>query len=140
MKLLVIIGIALISEYNVSCEFKCRTNGCIGQKELNGQWESFFKGQEHTPCLKFSHAYVSCYNIYNMIRLNMTFLRKFDLEYFYFPRLYNIIWLFLVLFHWRPFNEAMSMLWWRIGKNHEIWNWSLLDLENNTLTTFTLYL
>jgi len=55
--LLVILGIALISEYKVSCEFKCRTKGCIGQKELNGQWESFFKGQEHTPCLKFSHAY-----------------------------------------------------------------------------------
>ena len=77
MKLLVIIGIALISEYNVSGEFKCWTDGCIGQKELNGQWESLFKGQEHAPCLKFTHGYVSCYIIYNMIQLNIIFLREF---------------------------------------------------------------
>ena len=55
----VIIGIALLSEYKVSCEFKCRTEGCVGQKELNGQFASYFKGQEHAPCLKFSRNYVS---------------------------------------------------------------------------------
>ena len=55
MKLFAIIGIVVISDYKVSCEFKCRTEGCVTQAALNGKFGSYFKGQEHAPCLKFSN-------------------------------------------------------------------------------------
>ena len=55
MMLFAIIGIVLISNNKVYCEFKCRTEGCVTQAKLNGKFGSYFKGQEHAPCLKFSN-------------------------------------------------------------------------------------